>query len=293
MLRTGKMEIAVLTACYNRKQKTISFLDSLVNQSIFKKLSIDTYLLDDRSTDGTAEAVKAKFPFVNIKTGTGNLFWAGSMRTIWEYARAQKPYDLFFLFNDDVTLFDKAIENLIAIHQQTGENSAILIGATLDEKTQVASYAGFKLIRENHSFGNFVFPDKYVSVPCDLGNANIMLVDATTVQKIGIFHERYIHGLADFDYTVRAYRAGIDVLIAPGYYGYCEDDHGVNWMSANKSLKERIKYLYSPKGLAYKEYLFYIKKNFPADYFSAFIKLWMKTLFPFFWDKFKKRGIES
>jgi GT2 family glycosyltransferase len=114
------------------------------------------------------------------------------------------------------------------------------------------------------------------------------MIDAATVKKIGIFPDSYTHGVADYDYTYTAYKSGIKVLIAPGYYGYCENDHGPNWASGKKTLKERIKYLYSPKGLAYKEYLFYIKKNFPSDYYSEIVKLWMKTFFPIIWDKFKK-----
>lgn len=287
------MKIAVLTACFNRKQKTTSFLDSLVKQSVFNDISIDVYLLDDRSTDGTAEAVKDEFPFVKIITGTGNLFWAGSMRTIWKHAIAQKAYDIFFLFNDDVVLFDDSLEKLIDVYNQHGKKGTILIGSTLDEKTNSASYGGYKLHNEKYSKHFYVYPEENTTLPCHMGNANIMLVDSATVQEIGIFPESFTHGVADYDYTLTAYRSGIDVLIAPGYYGYCEDDHGANWMSGNKPLKERIKYLYSPKGLAYKEYLLYIKKQFPADYFSVFIKLWLKTFFPFFWDKFKKREIES
>src|ERR1700759_4905951 len=113
MKETETLKIAVLLACFNRKQKTLAFFDSLVNQHSFEKLSVDIFLLDDGSTDGTADAVKEKYPFVNVLTGTGNLFWAGGMRTIWKYAIAQKDYDLFCLFNDDVALFDNAFESLV------------------------------------------------------------------------------------------------------------------------------------------------------------------------------------
>jgi GT2 family glycosyltransferase len=287
------MEIAVLIACYNRKEKTIHFLDSLVNQNLFDKLSIDIYLLDDNSPDQTAIAVQEKFPFVNIMMGTGDFFWVGGMLAIWKQAIAQKNYDLFFLFNDDVLLFDNALEKLISVYNQQEKKGIILIGSTLDEKTNEASYGGYKLHREKHSKHFYVYPDENLALPCHMGNANIMLIDAATVGKIGIFSELYIHVAADYDYTLTAYKAGLEVLIAPGYYGYCENDHGDKWMSGNSTLKERIKYLYSTKGLAYGEYITYIKRNFPSDYFLVFIKLWLKTLFPFFWDKRKKRGMES
>jgi GT2 family glycosyltransferase len=289
MKEAGAFEIAILLACFNRKQKTLAFFDSLVNQHSFKKWSIDIFLLDDGSTDGTADAVKEKYPYVNILTGTGNLFWAGGMRTIWEHAIAYKNYDLFCLFNDDVALYDNAFEDLIKHYQDVGKKGTILVGSTLDPKTNKLSYGGYLLKHDKHVKYLPVIPDADQSTPCHIANANILLVDSATVQKIGIFSTAYTHYLADFDYTLMAYRAGINVLVAPGYYGYCEDDHGNAWMPGSKPLKERINYLYSPKGLAYKEYLFYIRNRFPRDYFEAVIKLWMKTLFPVIWDKFKRR----
>lgn len=295
MNESGASNIAILLACHNRKQKTLSFLRSLVAQNVLKKITVDIYLLDDGSTDGTADAVKDKYPYINIVAGTGDLFWAGGMRVLWEYVITQKSYTLFCLFNDDVVLYDDALENLMQNHKRAGTDGVILIGSTLDPKTKEISYGGYKLKNTKHSKFYLVKPDETTALSCHLGNANILLVDSVAVQKIGIFSDYYTHCLADYDYTYTAFKSGINVLIAPGYYGYCENDHRKNWISGSQPLKERIDYLYSPKGLAYKEYLYFIKKNFPLDYVGAFIKLWMKTLLPIFWDKFKREAqyIES
>ncbi len=282
-----KIKIAVLVTCHNRRQKTLNFLESLVEQAFFKVANIDIYLLDDGSADGTAQAVNAMYPFIEIVTGTGSLFWARGMNTIWKYANAQKTYGLFLLFNDDVVLFDYALEKLFTNYKRVNKTGVILIGSTLSPISNKWSYGGYALYNLKHAKYLPVEPDDIKLIPCHLGNANVMLVDALTVERIGIFSDSYTHFEADFDYTLTAYRSGLAVLIAPGYYGYCENDHGVNWLPGNNSLKKRINYLYSPKGLAYKDYLFYIKKHFPKDYFPAAIKLWMKTFFPIIWDKFK------
>jgi GT2 family glycosyltransferase len=290
MKKTEIFTIAVLLACYNRKQKTLHFLERLVKQTSFEKHSIDIYLLDDNSSDGTATAVKEKFPQVDILTGPGNLFWARSMRTIWEHAISKKPYDLFCLFNDDVVLFDDALEKLLKAYQQSDNKGTVLIGSTLDPKTNKISYGGniFRVHPLKNNSYELIEPDESRPVKCEWGNANVLLVDVATVNRIGILPGTYTHFFSDFDYTSTAYRAGLNVLIAPGYYGYCEDDHGVKWLPRNTSLKERIDYLNSPKGLAYREYLFFIKKHYPAGYIKEFIKLWLKTLFPVIWEKFKK-----
>jgi len=289
MTDKGRFDIAVLITCYNRKQKTLQFLQSLVNQSAFDKEKIDIYLLNDGSTDGTPEAVASKYPFVKILNSPGNLFWAGGMRVIWEYAIAQKHYDLFLLVNDDIELFENSLERLLISYGNLNKKGVVLVGSTLSPTTKKWSYGGYKLYNKKYSNHYHIEPDDNKVLDCHLANGNILLVDAATVNKIGVFLDSFTHFTADFDYTYTAHKAGIDLLVAPGYYAYCEDDHGARWLSGKHSLKERIKFLYSHKGLTYKEYLLYIKKHFPSDYFSSAAKLWLKTLFPIIWDKFKKR----
>lgn len=280
-------QIAVLVTCHNRKQKTLNFLESLYKQNNFDAQNTDVYLLDDGSIDGTTAAVNSIYPKVNIITGSGNLFWAGGMRTIWNYALAQKRYDIYFLFNDDIVLFEDAVEKLVKQYQHLKQEGVILVGSTISKETNKISYGGNLFKNLKHCAYYRIEPDPDKCIPCHMANANILLVDKFTVKKIGIFPEVYTHCLADYDYTFTAFKSGIGVWLAPGFYAYCENDHGINWLPGSVPLKKRIEYLYSPKGLAYKEYLYYIRKHFPSDYTVSFIKLWLKTFFSFIWDKFK------
>ena len=67
--------LAVIMACHNRREHTLSCLKALKQQSVNGKVVVDVYLLDDGSTDGTSAAVKNTFPNVHIVEGDGNLFW--------------------------------------------------------------------------------------------------------------------------------------------------------------------------------------------------------------------------
>jgi len=209
------------------------------------------------------------------------------MRTLWKHVTEQDNYDLFLLFNDDIVLFDGALKNLISNYTALNKEGAILIGSTLSPESNKITYGGILFNNIKHSNYYRAMPDDTKFVPCQSGNANVLLIDKYTVDRIGIFSDAYTHYLADFDYILTAHKNGIEVVVAPGYYAYCEYDHGVNWLSGKHPLKKRIAYLYDVKGLAYKEYLHYIKKHFPSDYFMSRLKLWTKTLFPIIWDKFK------
>lgn len=281
------LKIASLTCSYNRKEKTTSFLKSLFLQPLPSQYSLDVYLLDDKSVDGTADAVRTDFPMVKVVEGTGSLFWAGGMRKVWGEA-LKGNYDFYVLFNDDVKLVDDALEKLLKAYDLAGGQGNIILGSVMDFKRKTLTYGGRKLTNSRNGNSDPIEPDETRLQPSEVGNANIMLVDKKTIDTIGILSASFTHGLADFDYTLTAVKHGIKVWVGPGYYGYCEYDHGKPWLSSKVPLKKRINYLYSPTGLAYKEYLVFMRRHFPLAVPGKVVKLWLKTLLPVFYEKFKK-----
>jgi len=282
------LKIASLACSYNRKEKTSAFLKSLLSQAIPEGYSLDIYLLDDNSSDGTGDYVKQHFPTVTLIEGTGSLYWAGGMRAVWNAALKNGDYDFFLLLNDDVHLDDNAILRLLAAHKLSQFPQNIFLGTVYDDDQKKISYGGHKLKSKITGYVDTVVPDDKELLEAQVGNANIMMVDKGAVDKIGILSTEYVHGLADFDYTLTAVKNGVKVWVAPGYYGHCINDHGKSWLSGKAPLKKRIAYLYSPTGLAYKEYLHYSWKHFPFMLPGVFTKAWLKTLFPILYDKFKK-----
>jgi len=281
------LKIAALTCSFNRKEKTVSFLASLFTQPLPADYSLDIYLLDDNSSDGTSQDVAKKFPAVKLLSGTGSLYWAGGMRKVWSEA-LKDDYDFYILFNDDVRLSDDAIPKLISAYDKAEINGAIILGSVRDFFKKTHTYGGRKVKNWLTGDSEAILPDEIALQTAEIGNANIMLVDRKSVEVIGILSSSFTHGLADFDYTLRAVKQGLKVLVAPGYFGYCTNDHGKTWLSGKVPLKKRIQYLYSPTGLAYKEYLVYVKSHFPKALPFLYIKLWVKTLFPLIYDWFKK-----
>jgi GT2 family glycosyltransferase len=283
--------IAALITCHNRKDKTVACLKSIFEAELPSEYTLDVYLVDDGSTDGTRESVEREFPVVKIIKGDGDLFWAGGMRLAWKTAMDKQNYDVYLLINDDVRLCVDFLNNLIRTEKYSVENKGIkgiYSGATIDENTKRITYGGAK-IKTNHLVVRLVslVPTEYPQ-SCELTNANVLWVSKEVVDKIGIFDVRFTHAIADYDYTLRATEKNIPVFLAPNICGVCADDHGNNWKTADISLKDRVAYLKSPKGLAYNEYLYYIRKHFPLFFPYSFVMLWLKILFPFLWERFKK-----
>jgi Predicted glycosyltransferases len=286
-----EMEIAVLLTCYNRKEKTLTCLDSLYHAiERVQEHNFTIYLVDDGSTDGTGDSVRSQFPAVKVIESEGNLFWAGGMRLAWNSALAEKEYDAYLLLNDDVVLVESFILNILNTNshsiKKTGQ-SGIYCGSTVDKESGNTSYGGLRIVKNNFRVKTTLLNPTDNPQRCHLANANILWISNDVTKKIGILSNRFVHCLADYDYTLTANEHQIPLWIIPGVGGYCSNDHGNSWKAPSSSLKERIAYLKSPKGLAYDEYLYYVRKHFPLFYPYSFFMLWLKTFFPVIWDKFK------
>tara|TARA_R110002126_G_scaffold90468_1_gene215629 strand:+ start:1532 stop:2416 length:885 start_codon:yes stop_codon:yes gene_type:complete len=280
--------ITVLLTCHNRKLKTYSCLEALSNCTLEEGFDLNIFLVDDGSTDGTTEYLQGKFKNLQIIQGTGDLFWAGGMRAAWKFANEhEKNTDYYLLLNDDTIVFKDTITRLLSDLKSVEDPKSIIVGPTLDPETKKISYGGHKLLNKLTFKSEMVVPNNEFPLQCELGNANIMLVPKEVYEEIGSLTENYTHGIADFDYTLKALKKGIKTYISSSYCGYCTNDHGVNWLPQDSNLKERIAYLYSPTGLSYKEYIQFVMVHFPFHLPQAFLLLWGKTLFPIIWQLFK------
>lgn len=277
-------KLAVLLTCHNRKEKTLKCLELMFTAVRFskKKLNVTVYLTDDGSTDGTADAVLQKFPDTIIMQGNGNLFWANGMINSWTEALKNK-FDYYLLLNDDTELFKNSLEVLFDAKEKCYskfQQHGVYIGSTLDENSKKISYGGAVITSKLKYTFDKIIPDGEIHL-CDLGNANIMLVHYSVVEKIGILSEGYAHGVADFDYTLKCKKNNIPVVVAEKFCGYCTNDHkGMYDGFDKKSLKERVKYLYSPTGIAFKSRLKYMRRFFPLRYPFFYLVGWFKVLFP-------------
>ena len=196
--------IAILITCHNRKEKTLSCLQSLAAAKIPDNCQLQVYLVDDGSTDGTSDAVTLHFPQVKTIRGNGQLFWNQGMRLAWDTASATRSYDFYIWMNDDTQLNNFAICELFENYQeirQTTNQPAIITGACESHPgSHLFSYGG-------KTDSGPVIPDGKLQT-CQYINGNVVWVPRPIFEELGNLSPDYTHGMGDYDYGLRAQKAG-------------------------------------------------------------------------------------
>ena len=247
--------LAVFT-CYNRKEKTVKCLESLLNYNPDQNFSF--IAVDDNSMDGTKEALQ-KFDNMKIIEGDGKCYYSGGMRLgINEGKKSIDSYEWVLFFNDDVEFFPKAITKLINFSRNSKD---ILIGATCDKQGKL-SYGGVKKKSQFRPAFSIIMSGENREF-CDTFNANCVLIPFDIFKALPNIDKRYTHSLGDYDYGLEARKRGIKLVASDFFVGVCDDnDIKGTWRDTNLKRCERLRKKESPKGLPWREWFYFTKKHY-------------------------------
>ncbi len=254
MNRSIQNNIAILLTCYNRKDTTIQCLDALYACDMPYDYQFDVFLVDDGSTDGTADVVKDNYPKVNIIKGTGNLYWNRGMHLAWQSAVKVREYDFYLWLNDDTILFKDSLNVLLNTSNSLNDIS-IVVGNTYSNDKKVLTYGG------RSKMGN-ILNDSNNVISCHHFNGNIILIPKFVFKKVGMNDYFFKHALGDFDYGMRATYHGINSYVAPGVLGICESHPSLpTWCNPNVRFGKRWQAFKTPLGHNPEEYFVYEKRH--------------------------------
>lgn len=215
--------VAVLMTCHNRRETTRVCLTTLRGQ--FGIAPEDVFLVDDGSTDGTADAARAALPGITVINGDGSLFWNGGMRLAWNRAKASgRAYDFYLWLNDDVSLEPGALEMLVTDADATVSRggSVIVAAATTEPGEQKITYSGHVRPDPSRPLRLSLVAPRGEPRPVETFSGNIVLVSADAERILGNLRPDFEHIYGDLDYGFRARAAGIPVVLASRPGGSCE-----------------------------------------------------------------------
>lgn len=254
--QAASVKIAVILACFNRRQKTVACLDALMAQTARGQVALDVFITDDASRDGTAAALRSKYADIRLLRGSGALFWNGGMRLAWAEA-LHGDYDFFLWLNDDTFLYPDTLMRMLTTHataRQSGARAGIVVGSTRD-KQGVTSYGGERQHRFRRLTLKTIEPLD-VAQSCDTFNGNCVLIARQVADVLGNLDAGFMHAMGDTDYGLRAKRAGIPMWVMPGYAGECVNDGAVagSYNDRFLPLVLRFRKVLGPKGLPWRSW---------------------------------------
>jgi GT2 family glycosyltransferase len=264
--------IYIVIPVFNRIKFTRDCLDSL-NKQTNKQFKV--VVVDDGSTDGTAQMLKEEYPEVIVLNGDGNLFWTASVNMGIEWA-LNEGAEYIMTMNNDVIAPKDYIQNMYKWMKQKPD--AVMGSLEIDARSKKIIFGGERINWITGSYTSLldIIPEEKrngLHAVTQLPGRGL-LIPRKVFQKIGLFDQKiFPHYMADFDFTHKLLRHGFEM--------YCNYDaklhtypqeSGDSMIRRKKSLKNYYNHLFSIKGGGnLRNFTWYAWKNCPKKYLPVYL----------------------
>jgi GT2 family glycosyltransferase len=208
--------VYIIIVNWNGKTDTLACLDSL------RRVDYPTYrivVVDNASTDGSVEAIRAQHPNIVVLAQQTNLRFAGGNNAGMRYALEQNA-ELICLLNNDTTVDRAFLTHLVArlqsdtaigavapkIYYHSEPNRIWFAGGELSMWTGTMRHIGIREIDRGQ-----------YDEPRDIAYATgcCILTRREVVEKVGMLDETYFMYTEDADWCMRMRRAGYRIVYEP------------------------------------------------------------------------------
>ena len=215
--REQRPRIYVVVPVHNRKVWTERFLLCIEKQT-WKNFEV--ILVDDGSTDGTAELVRRKHPAATLLRGDGNLWWTGAINLGIRHVMSRAAeHDAVLIINDDVEIdsgYLGTVSRLFCSMPRT------LIGSVLVDidHPDVISNGGntlnwwtAKLTVVNRGRKLAEFGSHHV-VEASFLTGRGTLIPIAVLRHVGLYDDAHFQQCGDTELPVRANKHGYRLIVS-------------------------------------------------------------------------------
>ena len=251
-------KIYVIVPVFNRKSLTERFLHCMRGQRF---RNFETIVVDDGSSDGTAELVTKQFEEVRLLRGNGELWWTGAINLgIRQAMILASADDAILVINDDLEIDSDYLEKL---HRLWKSMPRTLIGSVVvDLENPEIIVDGGRIVNwwtAKHRILNVrrklsAFPsDQLIDVSLLTGWGT--LIPVQVFREVGLYNDRHFQQCGDTELPVRAKNAGYRLVVSYS---------AVIKVHVEASDNVNVSNQYSLKDI--KKYFFDVKSNFRLKY---------------------------
>jgi GT2 family glycosyltransferase len=259
--------IYIVTPVFNRKEFTKNYLIALRDQT---NKNFKIIIVDDGSTDGTAEMIENEFQEVILLKENGDLWWAEATNIGVRYALEQGATYIMTL-NDDTLPIQNYMEKMLEWSNKKPE--ALLGAAAIDANTSDFVYGG-QYLNWKTKITKDLLADIKLKDRVGLHKVNFfpgrgLLIPRKVFEDIGFYDSKnFPQTVADNDFSIRAYNAGYEIYC--NYDAiikmYPEESGGIKLIN-EKSWKNFYEHLFGMRGGGnLKWFTIFVFKNAPRKY---------------------------
>lgn len=210
-------KVVIVTPIHNGIEHTLEYLQSL---TVVTYPNFEITIVDDGSTDRSAEKISREFPQVRIIHGDGDLWWSGGTNLGIRDA-LERGADYILTMNNDILVAPDVIDSLVMC---ATDNPGSIVGGKIyfmDVPDRVWS-AGGKLNWWNGKTLIMLGHDKADAVEfsvrrqVDFFTGMCVLIPAQVFPRIGLYDSvDFPQYHADTEFTLRAKKEGISIVFEP------------------------------------------------------------------------------
>lgn len=267
-------KLYILLPVYNRKQITQRLINCLQQQT-FQDFHL--LLIDDGSTDGTAEMVQERISSLTIIKGRGDWWWGGSLHQgyLWLKSQNVPASSVVLIINDDAIFDDNYLQTAVSI--LNNRQRTLLISNAYGEVNRKLFDGGIHADWKRLRFSLETNPD---NINC-ASTRGLFLYVSDFINIGGFYPHLLPHYASDYEFTVRAYNKGYTFVVDEHLKLYAnESTTGIFNFKSEKSYGDFLKHLFSKKytlhPLYYSNFIM-LACPWPWKVFHVFI-LWLSSL---------------
>jgi hypothetical protein len=209
--------VTAVVLSWNGREDTLACLRSLV-AATYPRLEV--VVVDNGSSDGSADAVAREHPGVALVRLDTNRGFAGGMNTGIAEALARGAEHVMLL-NNDTVVEPGFLEPLVEVLEHGEDTSAACSQIVFLDDPGTIWYAGaaFRPGRGHHGtnrgYGQPRLPEATRPFRTERACGGAMLISSAALAEVGSFDESLFAYAEDTDWSLRSARAGRRILVVP------------------------------------------------------------------------------
>lgn len=241
-------KLYIVLPVHNRRRTTQRFV-SCLQQQTFEDFHL--LLIDDGSTDGTSDLVRALIPSATVIRGIGRWWWGGSLHQGYRWLKSSNvpASSMVLTINDDAVFDANYLQTAVSILGQ--RQHTLLISNAYGEQSRKLFDGGIHADWRRLKFSLAAHP---AEVNC--ASTRGLFLYAADFMDIGGFHPFLLpHYASDYEFTTRAYKKGYTLLADERLKLFAnEAATGIATFEQETSYRDFLRHLFSKKYMLHPVY---------------------------------------